>query len=58
MTGEGVAAQKGERSWPMPRVVPSQVVAVIDQSFPDAQTTPDFPIYSASAGLLSAIVRG
>lgn len=41
----------------MPRVVPSQVVAVIDQSFPDAQTTPDFPIYSASAGLLSAIVR-
>jgi hypothetical protein len=41
----------------MPRVVPSQVVTVIDQSFPNARTTPDFPIYSASAGLLSAIVR-
>ncbi len=41
----------------MPRVVPSQVVAVIDQSFPGARTNPDFPVYSASAGLLSAIVR-
>jgi hypothetical protein len=41
----------------MPRVVPSQVVSLIDQSFPGTQKTPDFPIYSASAGVLSAIVR-
>jgi hypothetical protein len=41
----------------MPRVVPSQVVSLIDQRFPVTQTIPDFPIYSASAGVLSAIVR-
>jgi len=41
----------------MPRVVPSQVVLLISQSFPGTQNTPDFPIYSASAGVLSAIVR-
>jgi hypothetical protein len=40
----------------MTRVVPSQVVALIDQLFPAAQNTPDFPVYSASAGALSAIV--
>jgi hypothetical protein len=41
----------------MPRVVPSQVVSLINQCFPNTQNTPDFPIYSASAGVLSAIVR-
>jgi hypothetical protein len=41
----------------MPRVVPSQVVSLINQSFPGTQTMPDFPIYSASAGVLSAIVH-
>jgi hypothetical protein len=41
----------------MPRVVPSQVVSLINVSFPGTQNTPDFPIYSASAGVLSAIVR-
>jgi hypothetical protein len=41
----------------MPRVVPSQVVSLINQSFPGTQTAPDFPIYSASAGVLSAIVH-
>jgi hypothetical protein len=41
----------------MPRVVPSQVIALIDQSFPAIKTTREFPIYSASAGVLSAIVR-
>ncbi len=41
----------------MPRVVPSQVISLINQSFPGTQNTPDFPIYSASAGVLSAIVR-
>lgn len=41
----------------MPRVVPSQVVSLINLSFPGTQNTPDFPIYSASAGVLSAIVR-
>jgi hypothetical protein len=41
----------------MPRVVPSQVVSLINQSFPGTENTPDFPIYSASAGVLSAMVR-
>jgi hypothetical protein len=41
----------------MPRVVPSQVVALIDQIWPKSQTDPDFPVYPASAGVLSAIVR-
>jgi hypothetical protein len=41
----------------MPRVLPSQVVAVINQSFPGTETKPDFLIYSASSGVLSAIVR-
>ena len=36
----------------MPRVVPSQVISFINQSFPGTQNTPDFPIYSASAGIL------
>ena len=41
----------------MSRVVPSQVVAFINESFPGYQKVPDFPVYSASAGVLSAIVR-
>ncbi len=40
----------------MPKVVPSQVVAVIDQVFPDARTNPDIPVYSGNTGTLSAIV--
>jgi hypothetical protein len=41
----------------MPRVVPSQVVALIDQNFPTAKSNVRFDVYSASAGILSAIVR-
>ena len=41
----------------MPRVVPSQVVAVIDLNFPTAATSPDFSVYSKSAGVLKAIIR-
>lgn len=40
----------------MPRVVPSQVVALIDQVFPHARATPKFPVYSGHAASLSAIV--
>src|ERR1039458_5174460 len=40
----------------MPRVVPSQVVALIDRSFPGCKGNPKFPVYSRSAGVLSAIV--
>jgi hypothetical protein len=40
----------------MPKVVPSQVVALIDQVFPNARTNPNFPVYSANAATLSAIV--
>jgi hypothetical protein len=41
----------------MPRVVPSQVVGIIDQNFPNARTAPDFAVYSRSAGVLTAIIR-
>jgi hypothetical protein len=41
----------------MPHVVPSQVVALIDQNFPAARSNTRFDVYSASAGILSAIVR-
>jgi hypothetical protein len=41
----------------MPRVVPSQVVGIIDQNFPNARTAPDFAVYSRSAGVLKAIIR-
>lgn len=40
----------------MPRVVPSQVVALIDRSFPGWKANPKFPVYSGNAGVLSAIV--
>jgi hypothetical protein len=40
----------------MPRVVPSQVVGLIDQLFPNARTAPKFPVYSGHAAGLSAIV--
>jgi hypothetical protein len=40
----------------MTKVVPSQVVALIDQVFPHVQTTPKFPVYSGSAASLSTIV--
>ena len=41
----------------MPRVVPSQILALIDQNFPAAKSNTRFDVYSASAGVLSAIVR-
>ncbi|MFY9838789.1 MAG: DUF3734 domain-containing protein [Xanthobacteraceae bacterium] len=41
----------------MSRVVPSQVIALIDQNFPAAKSGTRFDVYSASAGVLSAIVR-
>lgn len=40
----------------MPKVVPSQVVALIDQVFPNAKSEPTFPVYSANAPTLSTIV--
>ena len=40
----------------MPRVVPSQVIGLIDQLFPNARTTPKFPVYSGSAAGFSAII--
>lgn len=40
----------------MPKVVPSQVVALIDQSFPAAKNAPNLPLYPGNAGTLSAIV--
>lgn len=41
----------------MPRVVPSQVVALIDQRFPNARSIPDFSVHSGDAAVLSAIVH-
>lgn len=41
----------------MPRIVPSQVVALIDELFPHARTSPDFQVYSVHAPALSAIIR-
>jgi hypothetical protein len=41
----------------MPRVVPSQVVALIDEIFPNAKATPRFPVYSGNAGTIAAILR-
>lgn len=40
----------------MPKVVPSQVVALIDQAFPNAKDAPKFLVYSGNAATLSAIV--
>ena len=40
----------------MPKVVPSQVVSLIDQAFPGARTAPKFLVYSGNAAVLSAIV--
>jgi hypothetical protein len=40
----------------MPKVVPSQVVALIDRAYPAAKTIPNFKVYSADAAILSAIV--
>lgn len=41
----------------MPRVVPSQVVAFIDQAFPNARAAPRFPVYSGNGATLAAILR-
>jgi hypothetical protein len=41
----------------MPRVVPSQIVALINEVFPDASHDPSFHTYSAHAPILAAIVR-
>jgi len=38
-------------------VVPSQVVALIDQAFPDVRTVPNSSVYPGDAGALSAIVK-
>jgi len=40
----------------MPKVVPSQLLTLIDQVFPHITTTPRFPVYSGNAATLSAIV--
>jgi hypothetical protein len=40
----------------MPKVVPSEVVALIDRTFPHARSQPQFPVYTGHAGTLSAIV--
>jgi hypothetical protein len=40
----------------MPKVVPSQVVELIDRVFPNAASNPKFPVYSGHAAVLSAIV--
>lgn len=41
----------------MPRVVPSQVVALIDQTFPQARSEPKLNVHSEHAAILSAIVK-
>jgi len=41
----------------MPRVVPSQVVELIEHHFPQARSQPDFLIYSNSSSILKALVR-
>lgn len=40
----------------MPKVVPSQIIALIDQAFPNCATQPKFQVHSGSAATLSAIV--
>jgi hypothetical protein len=40
----------------MPRVVPSQVVELIDQLFPNARTASVFPVHMGAAGQLAAIL--
>jgi hypothetical protein len=40
----------------MPKVVPSQIVVLIDEVFPAAKTTPKFLVYSGHTAVLSAIV--
>jgi hypothetical protein len=40
----------------MPKVVPSQIVAFIDEAFPTAKTNPKFNVHSGNAAALAAIV--
>jgi hypothetical protein len=39
----------------MTKVVPTQVVALIDRAYPSAP--PDMPVYSADAAILAAIIK-
>jgi hypothetical protein len=41
----------------MTKVVPSQVVALIDRIYPSLANTPNSPVYSADAAVLSAIIN-
>ena len=41
----------------MPRTVPSQIVALIDEHFPDAEAAPNFNVANDKAPILAAIVQ-
>ena len=41
----------------MTKVVPAQVVALIDHVYPSAKSTPNMPVYSADAAILAAIIN-
>jgi hypothetical protein len=41
----------------MTKVVPSQVVALIDHAYPTAKSTPNMPVYSGDAAILAAIIN-
>jgi hypothetical protein len=40
----------------MTKVVPSQIVSLIDRFYPTAKTTPNMPVYSADSAVLRAII--
>ena len=41
----------------MTKVVPSQVISLIDRVYPNANKTPDMKVYSADAAVLAAIIE-
>jgi hypothetical protein len=41
----------------MTKVVPSQVVSLIDRFYPSAKTTPNMPVYSKDSAVLGAIIN-
>ncbi|WP_426409397.1 hypothetical protein [Bradyrhizobium ganzhouense] len=41
----------------MTKVVPSQIVALIDRVYPSAQSAPDMKVYSGDAAILAAIIN-
>lgn len=41
----------------MTKVVPSQVVSLIDRFYPSAKTTPNIPVYSKDSAVLGAIIN-